>query len=130
MRTGAATAYPARRTDPWGYAVRQRRLYEIRVHGYPSMADALDAQSPIQRVLCPDPDHAPPCGIPWSTGVADDGAAYRVTVGIYATPGQADDVAEDVCAHVGHAHDVTLVAADEPDYADLVEQFRIEHTPD
>lgn len=37
------------------------------IHATEQEAEALQDQ--IQRLLCPDPDHSPPCPIPWETSV-------------------------------------------------------------
>ena len=37
------------------------------IHATEREANALQGQ--LQRLLCPDPDHTPPCPIPWETTV-------------------------------------------------------------
>ncbi|MBA8826191.1 hypothetical protein FHX42_003567 [Saccharopolyspora lacisalsi] len=41
---------------------------EIRVGAHATQQQAEELKERIARLLCPDPDHAPPCPIPWSTG--------------------------------------------------------------
>lgn len=47
-------------TDPAG-------VWEIRIGVHCTESQARDLVDSIQHMLCPDPDHAPPCPIPWST---------------------------------------------------------------
>lgn len=48
------------------------RVYEIRVAGFASAAEAVAAQDPIARLLCPDEFHRGPCEVPWSLSAVDD----------------------------------------------------------
>lgn len=52
----------------------EKRLWEIRLGVVASEAEARAVAEQIERLLCPDPDHAPPCPIPWSisTTAEDD----------------------------------------------------------
>lgn len=43
------------------------RVWEVRVGLYCTERQARDVVDQIQLLLCPDPDHAPPCPVPWST---------------------------------------------------------------
>ena len=67
------------------------RVYEIRIHGYPSSEEALALQAPIKLLLCPDPDHAPPCEIPWSFTLAGEDTAHStaLVLGVYTSGGRA-----------------------------------------
>lgn len=47
----------------------EKRLWEIRLGVIASQAEAREVAEQIERLLCPDPDHAPPCPIPWSLSV-------------------------------------------------------------
>ncbi|QWF84269.1 hypothetical protein [Amycolatopsis sp. CA-230715] len=51
-------------------------VWEIRLGVVASEAQADELKERIMRLLCPDPDHAPPCPIPWSLALmpADDDA--------------------------------------------------------
>ncbi len=46
-----------------------KRLWEIRLGIVASEDQARQLQEQIERLLCPDPDHAPPCPIPWSVSM-------------------------------------------------------------
>jgi hypothetical protein len=50
------------------------RAWEIRVGLYTTEERARELVDAIRRTLCPDPDHAPPCPVPWQTALveADD----------------------------------------------------------
>ncbi|MEV0688529.1 hypothetical protein AB0I35_32220 [Nocardia sp. NPDC050378] len=50
----------------------EKRLWEIRVGVIASEQDARAVAEQIERLLCPDPDHAPPCPIPWSLAIDDE----------------------------------------------------------
>ena len=47
----------------------EKRLWEIRLGVIASEAEARVVAEQIERLLCPDPDHAPPCPIPWSLSI-------------------------------------------------------------
>ncbi|MFF5957619.1 hypothetical protein [Streptomyces luteogriseus] len=76
------------------------RVYEIRIHDCPTSQEALALQDPIKRLLCPDPDHAPPCEIPWSFTLAagDTGTSTALVLGVYTSSGRAAQVADRVRA--------------------------------
>lgn len=42
-------------------------VWEIRLGLYATQEQAEQVKEQIQRLLCPDPGHEPPCPIPWST---------------------------------------------------------------
>jgi hypothetical protein len=44
----------------------EKKLWEISLGVVASEADARSIAEQIERLLCPDPDHTPPCPIPWS----------------------------------------------------------------
>jgi hypothetical protein len=44
-------------------------VWEIRVGVCCTKSQADELVDRIQRVLCPDPDHSPPCPVPWSTAL-------------------------------------------------------------
>jgi hypothetical protein len=46
-----------------------REVFEIRVGVYASEEQAREVIERIKLMLCPDPDHQPPCPIPWSIGL-------------------------------------------------------------
>jgi hypothetical protein len=103
-------------------------VYEIRVHGCWSGQEAIALQDPIERLLCPDPDHAPPCEIPWSFTLAgeenDDTTA--LVLGVYTSNGQATRVADRVRALVGEPRTVAVSEGDAGEWEELVEQYRFE----
>jgi hypothetical protein len=42
-------------------------VWEIRIGVHCTEAQAHNLVESIHHLLCPDPEHAPPCPIPWST---------------------------------------------------------------
>ena len=42
-------------------------IWELRIGIHATARQAEELKTRIQRLLCPDPDHAPPCEIPWTT---------------------------------------------------------------
>ncbi|MEU9222902.1 hypothetical protein AB0D40_00755 [Streptomyces massasporeus] len=105
------------------------RVYEIRIHGCPTSQEALALQVPIERLLCPDPDHAPPCEIPWSftlTGEEDTDASTAFVLGVYTSSARATQVADRVRALVGETRTVALSEGEAGEWEELVEQYRFE----
>ncbi|MFD5480849.1 hypothetical protein [Streptomyces hawaiiensis] len=105
------------------------RVYEIRIAGHPSTEEALALQDPIQRLLCPDPDHAPPCEVPWSFTVAGDGpddSSTALVLGVYTSRGQATRVAAQVRTLAGEGRAVAVSEGDAEEWEELVEQYRFE----
>ncbi|WP_431958470.1 hypothetical protein [Nocardia lijiangensis] len=47
----------------------EKRLWEIRLGVIASEEQARAVAEQVERLLCPDPDHAPPCPIPWSLSI-------------------------------------------------------------
>ncbi|MBT2491632.1 hypothetical protein J7E96_24515 [Streptomyces sp. ISL-96] len=41
-------------------------VHELRLGIYATQQQADEIKERITRLLCPDPDHAPPCPVPWS----------------------------------------------------------------
>ncbi|GGS98643.1 hypothetical protein [Streptomyces violaceus] len=114
-------------------AVDEPGAYEIRIHGCLSVQEALGLKEPVKRVLCPDPDHAPPCDVPWSCFAlgdderADDGIEATVLVlGVHASGRRAAQVADQVRGVVGETRPVTVSAAAAGQFQELAEQYRIE----
>jgi hypothetical protein len=102
-------------------------VYEIRIHGYPSSKEALALQAPIERLLCPDPDHAPPCEIPWSFTLAGEEAdSTALVLGVYTSRGRAAQVAERVRTLLGEKRPVAVSEGEAEDWEELVEQYRFE----
>ncbi|MGK8503633.1 hypothetical protein [Nocardia asiatica] len=46
-----------------------KRLWEIKVGVVATEAEAKKLSDQIAHLLCPNPEHAPPCPIPWSIGI-------------------------------------------------------------
>ncbi|MER7479494.1 hypothetical protein ABTX60_17950 [Streptomyces sp. NPDC126510] len=102
-------------------------VYEIRIHGYPNSQEALALQAPIERLLCPDPDHAPPCEVPWSFTLSSaEGDSCALVLGVYTPGDQATQVAERVRTLVGEKHPVSVSEGEAEDWEELVEQYRFE----
>jgi hypothetical protein len=104
-------------------------VYEIRVHGCRSGQEAIALQDPIERLLCPDPDHAPPCEIPWSFTLAGEGTdddSTALLLGVYTSQGQAMQVADRVRTLVGETRSIAVSEGDAEEWEELVEQYRVE----
>jgi hypothetical protein len=101
-----------------------RSVYQISV----AAADTEQAETIISRIFCPDPEHAPPCPVPWSSmrSVAE-GSVHFV---FYAT----DDQAQEILAQVGAQDfgEVRLFKSykdGQPiDGSTEIEQFRVEQS--
>ncbi|MDI3402649.1 hypothetical protein [Streptomyces cavernicola] len=48
-----------------------RSVREVRLGIYATERQAEEVKEQIARLLCPDPEHASPCPIPWSISVLD-----------------------------------------------------------
>ncbi|MEU9570468.1 hypothetical protein AB0D62_11355 [Streptomyces massasporeus] len=101
------------------------RAYEIRIHGCPTLREALALQDPLERLLCPDPDHAPPCEIPWSFTLAGD-ASTALVLGVYTSGTRATQVADRVRMLVGEKRTVDVREGEAGEWEELVEQYRFE----
>ncbi|MFI9625596.1 hypothetical protein [Streptomyces sp. NPDC052042] len=44
-------------------------VWEVRLGVYATPRQAEEIKERIAGMLCPDPDHAPPCPIPWSVSL-------------------------------------------------------------
>ncbi|MEU0172867.1 hypothetical protein ABZ178_05885 [Streptomyces massasporeus] len=105
------------------------RVYEIRIHGCPTSQEALALQAPIERLLCPDPDHAPPCEIPWSftlAGGEDSDASTTLVLGVHTSSGRAAQVADRVRTLVDETRTVAVGEGGDGEWEELVEQYRVE----
>lgn len=110
-------------------AEEQPRVYEIRIAGCPSTEEALALQDPIKRLLCPDPDHTPPCEVPWNfavTGDGPDGDSTALVLGVYASEGEATQVTAEVRTLAGEGRAVAVSEGDAGEWEELVEQYRFE----
>lgn len=50
----------------------ERGVWELRLGIYATERQAEEIRESISRLLCPDPDHAPPCPVPWSLSLLGD----------------------------------------------------------
>ncbi len=91
------------------------RVYEITIDG------GDDLKEPVARLLCPDPDHAPPCPVPWSFDSVGRPLVLSVCVDDEAA---AAALAERVRTTTGRG--TALSEADPADHDTLVEQYRAE----
>ncbi|MEU8350443.1 MULTISPECIES: hypothetical protein [Streptomyces] len=101
-------------------------MYEIRVQGCAGTDEALALQEPIARTLCPEPEHAGPCAVPWDITLGDTDEPVLV-VGVYTTRERAAEAAGQVREVVGGTLSVVLGEGDPGRFETLVEQYRIEH---
>ena len=90
-------------------------------------ADTEQATSAIARIFCPDPDHAPPCPVPWESTRSD--TSGRVEFVFYATDDQAQEILAEVSAR-GFGEVRLFKSAGEDgqplDGSLVIEQFQIE----
>ncbi|MFJ9036832.1 hypothetical protein ACIRF8_09635 [Streptomyces sp. NPDC102406] len=113
-------------------AVDEPGSYEMRVRRCLGVEEALALREPIERLLCPEPDHAPPCDVPWGLTLgadepSDDGRETTALVlGVHTSGRRAAQTAEGVRGVVGEARHVTVSAADAGQFEELAEQYRIE----
>jgi hypothetical protein len=63
-------------------------------------ADPEQAKAVVARILCPDPDHAPACPVPWESRTSS--ADSSVDFVIYATDDQAREILAEVSAFPAH----------------------------
>ncbi|KAB2343409.1 hypothetical protein [Actinomadura rudentiformis] len=88
----------------------------------------MNAQDDISRLLCPDPDHAPPCPIPWSTARLSEN---EITVAVYTTDAQAQERLQRI-EPLPDVRSTTLLRDVDPagnplDHPDLIQQYTTEH---
>ncbi|GAA3394373.1 hypothetical protein [Cryptosporangium minutisporangium] len=57
----------------------ERELWEVRVGFVATEQQAEQLKEQIARLLCPEPDHAPPCRLPWQIVLSrpDDTEVYE-----------------------------------------------------
>lgn len=102
------------------------RVYEIRVGGWTDADEILPWHEPVTRLLCPDPEHAPPCDVPWSVQHDDENDAPVLVVGVLTTGTKAGAIAERVDALFDQRHSTTLRGGDPAVFPELLEQYRAE----
>lgn len=99
-----------------------RSVYQISL----ATSDTKQSAAVIALIFCPDPDHAPPCPVPWESRSM---AGSSVDFVFYATDDQAQEILAEVSAQgFGNARLFKSTDADgQPiDGETVIEQFRIE----
>jgi hypothetical protein len=100
-----------------------RSVYQVRV----AVADPEQAQTVVAGIFCADPDHAPPCPVPWSSRTSvTDGTVHFI---FYATDDQAREILAEVSKQ-GFDGAQLFDSTDEDglpiDGSDVIEQFHNE----
>jgi hypothetical protein len=102
-----------------------RSVYQISL----AVSDTEQAETVVARILCPDPDHAPPCPVPWESRCnSTDGSVDFV---FYATEDQAREILAEVSTRgFGEVRLFNSTGEDgQPiDGSDVIEQFHIEQS--
>jgi hypothetical protein len=100
-----------------------RSVYQISV----AAPDTEQAKTAVARILCPDPDHAPPCPVPWESRSSIGGGSVDFV--FYATDGQAQEILAEVNAQAFSGVRLFKAAGEDGQPVDgstVIEQFRIE----
>jgi hypothetical protein len=103
-----------------------RNVYRMSV----AAADTDQATTDIARIFCPDPDHVPPCPVPWESGPS--AISGSVDFVFYATDDQAQQLLAEVSSQgLGEVRLFKSAGEDgQPiDGSIVIEQFRIEQNP-
>lgn len=50
----------------------EKKLWELRLGMFATETEARRLAERIARLLCPDPDHASPCPVPWSVALCPE----------------------------------------------------------
>ena len=102
-----------------------RSVYQISV----AASDTEQAQTVVARIFCPDPNHAPPCPVPWESGPGIGGGSVDFV--FYATDDQAQEILAQVSAK-GFSEVRLFKSAGEDgqpiDGSVVIEQFHIEQS--
>ena len=101
----------------------RRSVYQISV----AASDTEQAKTVVARIFCPDPDHAPPCPVPWESSSTAGGGSVKVV--FYATDDQAQEILAEVSTQGFSAVQLFESAGDDGqpiDGSTVIEQFRIE----
>jgi hypothetical protein len=88
------------------------QVFEITIDGGDELKES------VSRLLCPDPDHVPPCPVPWSFDSVGQPLVVSVCVDAAA---DATGLAERIRAESGCP--VSVAAARESAHPTLVEQY-------
>jgi hypothetical protein len=67
-------------------AENSRSVYQVSV----TASDTEQAKTVVALILCPDPDHAPPCPVRWESRSSKAGGSVDFV--LYATDGQAQKI--------------------------------------
>ena len=90
-------------------------------------ADPENAKTVVARIFCPDPQHVPPCPVPWeSSSIAGSGSVKFV---FYATDNQAQEILAEVSTQDFSEVRLFKSADDDGqpiDGSTVIEQFHIE----
>ncbi|TLF82444.1 SPOR domain-containing protein [Nocardia cyriacigeorgica] len=60
-----------------------KQLWQIRVGVFATRDEMNALIDQIERLLCPDPNHAPPCPVPWSIGYDSEDEMDRSSRELY-----------------------------------------------
>jgi hypothetical protein len=104
-------------------AETSRSVYHISV----AASDTEQAKTVVARILCPDPDHAPPCPVPWESRSSIAGGSVDFV--FYSTDDQAQEILAEVSTRgFGEVRLFKSTGEDgQPiDGSTVVEQFHIE----
>jgi|GEM_PF-6977578 len=72
MPDGGDTASGCHETD--GNGEDEPGVWEVRIGIYATQQQAYEVQERFTRLLFPDPEHPPPCPIPWSAWLLPESA--------------------------------------------------------
>ena len=103
-----------------------RSVYQISV----AASDTEQATNVVARIFCPDPDHAPPCPVPWDSRSSLAGGSVHFV--FYATGDQAQEILAEISAQgFGEVRLFESTGEDgQPiDGSTVTEQFHIEQRP-
>ena len=106
-------------------AEASRSVYQISV----AASDTEQAKTVVARILCPDPDRAPPCPVPWESRSSI--AIGAVDFVFYATDDQAQKILAEVSTQgFGEVRLFKSTGEDgQPiDGSTVIEQFHIEQS--
>jgi hypothetical protein len=104
-------------------AETSRNVYQISV----AASDTEQADTVVARIFCPDPDHAPPCPVPWESRSSIAGGSVDFV--FYAMDDQAREILAEVSAQgLGEVRLFKSTGKDgQPiDGSTVIEQFNIE----
>ena len=74
-------------------AENSRSVYQVSV----TASDTEQAKAVVALILCPDPDHAPPCPVRWESRSSKAGGSVDFV--LYATDGQAQKILDQTSSN-------------------------------